>query len=180
LPLVLLALVFAAIGLSHARDRRATNKGLAISGLACALLGLGICVLYAAAFSAAVSSSLSTAPRATTAYSVPAPSEQGRGVATTARIGDEVQGGSFTFKVTNVEAGAGSRRLLPAHGNARHVRVGARHRDERRHRIGTSPSGNQTLLGAQGSEFDADAGAALMNKPDSESFLTGINPGNSV
>ena len=41
-------------------------------------------------------------------------------------------------------------------------------------------SANQTLLDAQGREFEADAGAALMNVPDSESFLTDINPGNSV
>jgi hypothetical protein len=41
-------------------------------------------------------------------------------------------------------------------------------------------SANQTLLDTQGREFDADAGAALMNVPDSESFLTDITPGNSV
>jgi hypothetical protein len=41
-------------------------------------------------------------------------------------------------------------------------------------------SANQTLLDAQGREFEADAGAAVMNVPDSESFLTEINPGNSV
>jgi hypothetical protein len=41
-------------------------------------------------------------------------------------------------------------------------------------------SANQTLLDAEGREFEADAGAALVNVPDSESFLTDINPGNSV
>jgi hypothetical protein len=39
---------------------------------------------------------------------------------------------------------------------------------------------NQTLLDSQDREFEADSGAKLMNVPDSESFLTGINPGNSV
>jgi hypothetical protein len=33
---------------------------------------------------------------------------------------------------------------------------------------------------AQGREFTADPAAAMMNVPDSESFLTTINPGNSV
>lgn len=39
---------------------------------------------------------------------------------------------------------------------------------------------DQTLLDAQGREFTADTAAAMMNLPDSESFLTTINPGNSV
>jgi hypothetical protein len=39
---------------------------------------------------------------------------------------------------------------------------------------------DQTLLDAQGHEFEADSGTALMNVPDSESSLTDINPGNSV
>jgi hypothetical protein len=180
-PLVLLALVFAAIGLSRARDRRATNKGLTIAGLVCALLGLGICILYAALFSAAVSNAPSTGPRATTGYAAPAPSAQGGGVAATARIGDEVQDGSFTFKVTNVETGAQALgdSFLRSEAQGMYVLVHVTVTN-----IGTESalftSGNQTLLDAQGREFDADAGAALMNVPDSESFLTTINPGNSV
>jgi hypothetical protein len=41
--------------------------------------------------------------------------------------------------------------------------------------------GYQTLFDAQGREFTTDTAAtAIMKVPDSESFLTTINPGNSV
>lgn len=53
-PMVLLAVVFGAVGLAKASSGRATDRGLAIAGLICGLLGLMICILYAAAFSAAI------------------------------------------------------------------------------------------------------------------------------
>jgi hypothetical protein len=102
-------------------------------------------------------------------------------VAATDRIGDEVQDGSFTFKVTNVETGAQALgdSFLRSEAQGMYVLVHVTVTN-----IGTESalftSANQTLLDAQGREFDADAGAALMNVPDSESFLTDINPGNSV
>jgi hypothetical protein len=107
--------------------------------------------------------------------------EQGGGVATAARIGDEVQDGSFTFKVTNVETGAQALgdSFLRSEAQGMYVLVHVTVTN-----VGTESalftSANQALLDAQGREFDADAGAALMNVPDSESFLTDINPGNSV
>ena len=39
---------------------------------------------------------------------------------------------------------------------------------------------SQKLRDAQGREFDADSGAAVLSVDDSESFLNTINPGNSV
>ncbi|MHA6618557.1 hypothetical protein [Pseudonocardia sp. DLS-67] len=101
-PLVLLGLIFGAIGLSRARDNRATNKGLAVAGLVCALVGLGICILYAALFTAAVSGVPAAAPSAATADAAPSRQE---GSTAAARIGDVVQDGSFTFTLTDVQTG---------------------------------------------------------------------------
>ena len=61
-PLVLLGLILSGIGLSRARSGRATNMGLTIAGVACSVLGLLVCIGYAAAFGAAVS----TTPTAST------------------------------------------------------------------------------------------------------------------
>jgi hypothetical protein len=168
-PLVLLALVFAAIGLAKAKSNRATNRGLTIAGLVCALLGLLICILYAAAFSAAVSSTPSptaTAPAASTGQ---------------ASIGTEVQDGAFAFTVTKVDTGlhALGQGVLRSEAQGSYVLVHVTVRN-----VGTESQlftdSNQTLLDAQGREFTADTSAAMMNVPDSESFLTDINPGNSV
>ena len=167
-PLVLLALVFAAIGLAKAKSNRATNRGLTIAGLVCALLGLLICILYAAAFSAAVSST----PTATTTATASAGQ---------AGIGTEVQDGAFAFTVTKVDTGlrALGQGVLRSEAQGSYVLVHVTVRN-----VGTESQlftdSNQTLLDAQGREFTADTSAAMMNVPDSESFLTDINPGNSV
>jgi uncharacterized protein DUF4352 len=52
--LVIPGLVFAAIGFARARKGQATNTGLAIAGIVLSLVGLLFCILYAAAFAAAV------------------------------------------------------------------------------------------------------------------------------
>jgi Domain of unknown function (DUF4352) len=170
-PLVLLALIFSAIGLSRSRAGRATNKGLTIAGLVCAVLGLGICVVYAAAFSAAVSSAPST-------NAAPA---QGDSAATPARIGDQVQDGSLTFTVTDVQSGvqALGDSFLRTEAQGMFVLVHVTITN-----VGSESTtfmgANQTLLDSQGREFTADSSAAVMNVPDSQSFFTPINPGNSV
>jgi hypothetical protein len=176
---VLLALVFAGLGLARARDGRATNKGLTIAGLVCALIGLAICILYAAIFSAAVTSAPSSASRPTTAYAAPAPHISGP--AASAGIGTEVQDGSLAFTVTDVETGV---RVLgdsflrtEAQGMYVLVHVSVRNIGSESE---TFTGANQTLLDAQGREFTADSSAALINVPDSESFFTPINPGNTV
>ena len=98
-----------------------------------------------------------------------------------AGIGTEVRDGDFAFVVTGVEPGvkqlgegAWSTR---AQGEFVLVRVTVTN-------VGTEStmfSGtNQKLLDAQGREFDADSGSAVMYLPDSESFLNQINPGNRV
>ncbi|MDQ3787034.1 MAG: DUF4190 domain-containing protein [Actinomycetota bacterium] len=53
-PLVILGIVFSAIGLSKATKGRATNKGLAIAGLAVSIIGLVVCILWVAVWNKAV------------------------------------------------------------------------------------------------------------------------------
>ncbi len=53
-PLVILGIIFSAVGISKASKGRATNKGLAIAGLVVSVVGLVICVVWAAAFGKAV------------------------------------------------------------------------------------------------------------------------------
>jgi MmpS family membrane protein len=47
-PLVILGVIFSAIGISRAGKGRATNKGLAIAGLVVSIVGLAMCVLWGA------------------------------------------------------------------------------------------------------------------------------------
>jgi hypothetical protein len=98
-----------------------------------------------------------------------------------AGIGTEVRDGDFAFVVTGVEPGV--KQLgkgawsTQAQGEFVLVRVTVTN-------VGTESTmfsgGNQKLRDAQGREFDADSGSAVMYVPDSESFLNKINPGNSV
>ncbi|MFL6119000.1 DUF4190 domain-containing protein [Actinophytocola sp.] len=53
-PLVILGIIFSAIGIARAGKGRATNKGLAIAGLVVSLVGLVICILWAAVWNKAV------------------------------------------------------------------------------------------------------------------------------
>jgi hypothetical protein len=52
-PLVILGIVFSAIGISKASKGRATNKGLAIAGLVVSVIGLVICILWVAVWNKA-------------------------------------------------------------------------------------------------------------------------------
>jgi hypothetical protein len=47
-PLVILGLIFSLIGYSRGRSGRATNKGLALAGAILSVIGLVICILWAA------------------------------------------------------------------------------------------------------------------------------------
>ncbi|RTL70277.1 MAG: DUF4352 domain-containing protein [Pseudonocardiaceae bacterium] len=98
-----------------------------------------------------------------------------------AGIGTEVRDGDFAFVVTGVapavkQLGKGSWSTR-AQGEFVLVTVTVTN-------IGKESTmfsgGNQKLRDAQGREFDADSGSAVMYVPDSESFLNQINPGNSV
>ena len=54
-PLVILGLIFSLIGFVRTRSGRATNKGLAIAGVVLSVVGLVICIVWAAGFSKAAS-----------------------------------------------------------------------------------------------------------------------------
>ncbi len=53
-PLVILGIIFSAIGIAKASKGRATNKGLSIAGLVVSVIGLVICIVWAVAFKDAV------------------------------------------------------------------------------------------------------------------------------
>jgi len=53
-PLVILGIIFSAVGISKAAKGRATNKGLAIAGLVVSIAGFVVCVLWTVAFGKAV------------------------------------------------------------------------------------------------------------------------------
>jgi hypothetical protein len=180
-PLVLLGLVFAGLGLARARKGRATNKGLAIAGLVCSGVGLLVCIMYAAAFSAAVSNA-DNSPSALSAPAVGAvPPQQAPVETATAGIGDEVRDGSFSFVVTEVETGIerlGEGYLVSeAQGAYTLVHVAVTNIGDEAQLFSDS---NQKLVDAQGRQFDAASGVAVMYVPDSKTFLNNINPGNHV
>ncbi|WP_246257190.1 MmpS family transport accessory protein [Amycolatopsis anabasis] len=53
-PLVILGVVFSAVGLARVRKGNATNKGLSITGIVLSLLGLGVCITWIFVFNRAV------------------------------------------------------------------------------------------------------------------------------
>lgn len=53
-PLVILGVIFSAVGVAKASKGRATNKGLAIAGLVVSVIGLVICILQAAIWGKAI------------------------------------------------------------------------------------------------------------------------------
>lgn len=54
-PLVILGVIFSALGYVRTRSGVATNKGLSIAGLVVSIIGLVICILWVAVFSTAAS-----------------------------------------------------------------------------------------------------------------------------
>lgn len=53
-PLVVLGIIFSAIGIAKVRAGRATNKGLSIAGLVVSVVGLVICIIWVVAIKDAV------------------------------------------------------------------------------------------------------------------------------
>jgi hypothetical protein len=175
-PLVILGLILSGVGLVRARSGRATNTGLAVAGLTCSALGLIVCILYAAAFGAAVSSAEGGPGTAASTSGDPTGPD-----AATAGIGEEVRDGSFAFTVTAVESAGttlGDEFLQSnAQGTFILVRVTVTNIGDESQLF---TDGYQKLVDEQGRTFDADTGAAALSLPGSDSFLNAVNPGNSV
>lgn len=72
-PLVILGLILAIIGLNRAKKGDATNKGLAIAGIACSALGLLVCIIWVAAIGNAASETPTAAATPTTSYQYTGP-----------------------------------------------------------------------------------------------------------
>ncbi|CAL9378512.1 hypothetical protein SUDANB95_01008 [Actinosynnema sp. ALI-1.44] len=53
-PLVVLGLIFSAVGLARVGKGKASNKGLSIAGVVASVLGLGVCITWVFIFNAAV------------------------------------------------------------------------------------------------------------------------------
>jgi hypothetical protein len=53
-PLVILGIVFSAVGIAKASKGRATNKGLSIAGLVVSVIGLIVCIMWVAVWNKAV------------------------------------------------------------------------------------------------------------------------------
>jgi hypothetical protein len=60
-PLVILGVIFSALGLARTRSGAATNKGLSIAGLVLSIVGLVICILWVVAFGKAASDTVNQA-----------------------------------------------------------------------------------------------------------------------
>lgn len=53
-PLVILGVIFSAVGFARARNGKATNKGLSLAGLVVSIVGLVICIIWTVAFGSAM------------------------------------------------------------------------------------------------------------------------------
>jgi len=67
-PLVILGIVFSAIGFARTRSGKATNTGLSVAGLALSVIGLVICFVWATAFTKAVDDVNTEANRTVTVH----------------------------------------------------------------------------------------------------------------
>lgn len=67
-PLVILGIIFAAIGLHRVAKGRATNKALTIAGLVLSVIGLVICILWTAVFTRAANDLNNEANRQVTVH----------------------------------------------------------------------------------------------------------------
>jgi hypothetical protein len=67
-PLVILGIIFAAVGVARVRKHRATNKGLTIAGLILSVAGLVVCIAWAAGTTKAINDVNTEAGRTVTVH----------------------------------------------------------------------------------------------------------------
>ncbi|HXV92857.1 MAG TPA: DUF4190 domain-containing protein [Pseudonocardia sp.] len=167
-PMVIAGIVLSLMGMSRARSDRATNKGLAVAGLACSVIGLLVCIVHTV-----ILAILATAPAEDGGSMI---SADGPGA-----IGDEVGDGSFAFTVTDVEWNLQSLGAGPTESVAQgsYVLVHVTVTNVGGQAVSFSEVG-QTLLDARGRTFDPEPAVAALSIPDNERILAPIAPGASV
>ncbi|WP_406639061.1 DUF4190 domain-containing protein [Amycolatopsis sp. WGS_07] len=67
-PLVILGIIFSALGFARTRSGKATNKGLSIAGLVLSVIGLVLCIVWAATVTKAVNEINDEANRSVTVH----------------------------------------------------------------------------------------------------------------
>ncbi|MGW7532902.1 MmpS family transport accessory protein [Amycolatopsis sp. NPDC054798] len=67
-PLVILGIIFSALGFARSRSGKATNKGLSIAGLVLSVLGLVVCIVWLTAFAKAANEINDEANRSVTIH----------------------------------------------------------------------------------------------------------------
>jgi hypothetical protein len=165
--LAVLGLIFGIIGLVKSGGRGA-GKGLSIAAI----------ILAVAAFAISIVVNMTTVAAVNTAVKN-INTGQGTPAAVTGKIGQAVKDGSFTFVVHSVKCGmTTSGGSLPSKPQGEFCAVN----------VSVTNHGTkvQTFDALQvkgfiaGSKYEADAGASAMANPNTDTFLTSINPGNSI
>src|SRR5699024_6070707 len=177
-PLVIVGLILSAIGFVRSR-KGAPNKGLSIAGMTCSIIGLVLCIVWAAAFTEAANELEKAASGKVETSETSSGNSADGGSA--AGVNDTVGDGKFEFTVTKVEkgldhVGSGIGRSEPD-GQYVIVHVTVNNTGNESQMLSMS---EQKLFDDQGRTFTAATGEAAMALQDSEAFLNQINPGNSV
>ena len=165
--LAVLGLIFGIIGLVKSGGRGA-GKGLSIAAI----------ILAVAAFAISIVVNMTTVAAVNTAVKN-INTGQGTPAAVTGKIGQAVKDGSFTFVVHSVKCGmTTSGGSLPSKPQGEFCAVNVS--------VTNHGTKAQTFDALQvkgfiaGSKYEADAGASAMANPNTDTFLTSINPGNSI
>jgi hypothetical protein len=129
---------------------------------------------------APAASTSAEAPAASKAPASKAPASKAPAAPAAAKIGEKVEAGDWTFKVTKFECGinkVGDQYVgKKAQGQFCKLNLNATNNGDSE---GTVDENNLKLL-ADGKEFSSDSEASLYEDSDSMLFLEGVNPGNTA
>ncbi|GAB2445580.1 hypothetical protein GCM10027187_08780 [Streptosporangium sandarakinum] len=145
------------------------------------LVLVGVGVLLSGGGDDSPRSDTGASPGSDAGTSAPAGKTGKAGKRAAAGIGDTVEDGKFSFRVTKVEKGVervGDQYIgSDAQGQYVLVHVTVKNIGDEAQMFHDSA---QKLLDTAGREYDADSGAAVLGLRNSNAFLNNINPGNSV
>jgi len=165
--LAFLGLIFGIIGLVQS-GKRGAGKGLSITAIILAVAAFVISIVVNVTTVAAVDTAVKNIDTG-----------QGAPAAVAGKLGQSVKDGSFTFVVHSVKCGmTTSGGSLPSKPQGEFCAVN----------VSVTNHGTKAQLFdalevkgfIAGSRYEADAGASAMANPNTETFLTSINPGNSI